>query len=109
LLAVSPVCSASAGNVLPALAPHRRLPPNLSADSSAIAMPASPDTVCDGLQAFAGRRQGVAARRVQRPDAGVSADVCCPLTPCDRELAQALHRDLQELEFQELKQWKYRR
>lgn len=72
-------------------------------------MPALPDRLAAALQLFAGRRQTVAVMRVEVRNETVSADYRSPLAVADLELAHALHSLLQELEFQELKQWKYLR
>jgi hypothetical protein len=113
LFAISPVRNANAGNVLPASAPVRqkRLSalPKSSTDSNAIAMPALCGAVAVSLQKFADRRQRLAVRTFEPGIKAVSAGLLRPLAGRGFKLAHGLHRDLQELEFQESKQWKYLR
>ncbi|MGB5722210.1 MAG: hypothetical protein WBM34_16085 [Woeseiaceae bacterium] len=113
MFAISLICNANAGNVLPASAvfPPVRVsaPPKLPTDSNANAMPALPAVVLSALQEFADKRQRLAVVRVGTPNKYLSADALCPLARRNFKLAHGLHSDLQELEFQELKQWKYLR
>jgi hypothetical protein len=72
-------------------------------------MPALCGAAAVPLQKFADRRQRLAVRTLETGNKPVSAEPSRPLAGRIFELAHGLHRDLQELEFQESKQWKYLR